>query len=664
MQVKIKKSMSTLDIHSWLKGVKDRILNCFIDNIYTYHNNLVVLKLRCKDYTVNLVAEAGKRIHLSKYSYKSHDVSYKMPAFCTILRRKIRDKRILNIYQYDFERIVIIEIGRTETEYKLIVELLPRGTITLVDKDNVIIYASEFKEMKDRSIKLKAVYKYPPKIGIDIITLSSDLFVKQVRSQSEKTIVRGLVKALGIPGELSEELSYRAGVKKDTKIKDLDDRTLEKMFKKLKEIIEESTLGKGYIVYISDTPVTVTPYKPHIYEEGKVVEYTSFNEALDEYFTYYMRIEETRTAKEKMEAELSKLRVAISRQHELLNLYKKESERLRKIADKLITQLHILSAFLDCIRHSKENWYKAIEKCKNILNNSPITIKDVKPDKGVIVILVNGEEAHLNIRLPAYDNISQYYDMAKEYKRKAERAIQAIHSLEEKVKELESRKELAETKARVAIKRKEWFEKYHWLITSSGCLVIAGRDQAQNESLVRKRLKDNDIFLHADIHGAPATILKAEGKKPTNKDIEEAALLAAVYSKAWKLGLHAIDVFWVYGKQVSKSPPSGEYLPKGAFMIYGKKNYIRNVNLIFALGIEIIDNTYRVIVGPEEVVKERTKYYVLLAPGNEEPKTLAEKIKKILLSQCSDERKHIIKAVDIMDIMLKIPGKSRIILRK
>jgi len=658
--VKVKKSMSSLDLYSWLKWCRDRILNCYIDNIYMPKGNLIILKLKCKSQSFNLVIEASRRIHLTKYTFKTTETEqYKIPLFCTILRRKIRDKKILNIYQYDFERVVIVEIGRVEPEYKLIAEILPRGVIVLTDRDNTIIYASEFREMKDRSIKVKEKYTLPPRIGIDITSLSPKEITCKVKEYAKSTIVRGLVRALGIPGELAEEICYRAGIDKNRRVETLNTQELNSIVKALSDILSEVNHGKGYIVYDGDTPITVTPYKP-VATHGRIVEYQLFNDALDEYFTYYMRLEEELSAREKVEEEIARLETSLRKQCELIEKYRRESEKYKRIADKLMMNLHILSEFLKCIRSQSENWYKAIDKCKSILNET-VTIKSINPSKGLIKVTVNGDNVDLDVRLSAYDNISKLYSLAKEFKVKAERAKEALSRLEEKIRELKSRMELETVKARVAIKRREWYEKYHWLITPSGFLVIAGRDQSQNESLVRKHLKDDDIFLHADIHGAPATILKVEGSKPSSRDIEEAALLAAVYSKAWKLGLHVVDVFWVYGKQVSKSPPSGEYLPKGAFMVYGKKNYIRNVALKLALGIEIYDNSYRVIVGSEDTVKSKTKYYTILIPGDEDPYTVARKVKEKLLSKCSEREKYIIESVDLNEIAMRIPGKSRIV---
>jgi hypothetical protein len=40
----------------------------------------------------------------------------------------------------------------------------------------------------------------------------------------------------------------------------------------------------------------------------------------------------------------------------------------------------------------------------------------------------------------------------------------------------------------------------------------------------------------------------------------------------------------VWGDQVSKSAPTGEYLPTGSFMIRGKKNYLPPCQLVLGFG--------------------------------------------------------------------------------
>ena len=54
-----------------------------------------------------------------------------------------------------------------------------------------------------------------------------------------------------------------------------------------------------------------------------------------------------------------------------------------------------------------------------------------------------------------------------------------------------------------------WFEKFHWFITSENCLVISARDASQADLLVRRYIAPRDAFVHADLPGAPVTVVKA-----------------------------------------------------------------------------------------------------------------------------------------------------------
>ena len=65
--------------------------------------------------------------------------------------------------------------------------------------------------------------------------------------------------------------------------------------------------------------------------------------------------------------------------------------------------------------------------------------------------------------------------------------------------------------SRIVIKQhvsKEWYERYHWFITSDGLLAVGGRDSSSNSALVRKHLTEQDIVFHAEIYGSPFFILK------------------------------------------------------------------------------------------------------------------------------------------------------------
>src|SRR5207244_11068562 len=118
-----------------------------------------------------------------------------------------------------------------------------------------------------------------------------------------------------------------------------------------------------------------------------------------------------------------------------------------------------------------------------------------------------------------------------------------------------------------------WFEAYRWTISSACHLIRGGRDARTNDQLVKKHLKEGDRYAHADVHGAPSTVIK-DGAKANDVTLREACEFALAYSKAWSSGLSSGSAYWVLPEQVSKQAESGEFLPRGAFVIREQRKYV------------------------------------------------------------------------------------------
>lgn len=196
-------------------------------------------------------------------------------------------------------------------------------------------------------------------------------------------------------------------------------------------------------------------------------------------------------------------------------------------------------------------------------------------------------KVELDIRKTAQENAAAYYDEAKRLREKAAGAEKAAKDTERKLKELEKEieREKAKPEPKVRVKReKEWFERFRWFRTGEGLLCIAGRDAGQNEAVVGRHLEPGDLFFHAEIHGAPATVLKG-GENAGEKSKKEAAQFAASYSSAWKLGTATVDVYAVKPSQVSKRSEAGEFAGKGGFIIRGEREWFRNTELGLLVGV-------------------------------------------------------------------------------
>ncbi|XP_008828083.1 nuclear export mediator factor NEMF [Nannospalax galili] len=182
----------------------------------------------------------------------------------------------------------------------------------------------------------------------------------------------------------------------------------------------------------------------------------------------------------------------------------------------------------------------------------------------------------VDLSLSAYANAKKYYDhkryAAKKTQKTVEAAEKAFKSAEKKTKQ--TLKEVQTVTSIQKARKVYWFEKFLWFISSENYLIIGGRDQQQNEMIVKRYLTPGDIYVHADLHGATSCVIKNPTGEPIPpRTLTEAGTMALCYSAAWDARV-ITSAWWVYHHQVSKTAPTGEYLTTGSFMIRGKKNFL------------------------------------------------------------------------------------------
>ncbi|MBW3022728.1 fibronectin-binding domain-containing protein, partial [Candidatus Woesearchaeota archaeon] len=85
-------------------------------------------------------------------------------------------------------------------------------------------------------------------------------------------------------------------------------------------------------------------------------------------------------------------------------------------------------------------------------------------------------------------------------------------------------------------------------------------------------------------------------------------------------------------EQVTKEAKAGEFVPKGAFMIYGKKNFVKEYVMQIAIGLK----EGKVIGGPVTAIDSQTKDYVIVGTGDTKKSDLAKQIKKRIGGELDD----------------------------
>ncbi len=254
------------------------------------------------------------------------------------------------------------------------------------------------------------------------------------------------------------------------------------------------------------------------------------------------------------------------------------------------------------------------------------------------------------------ENANFYFEKAKKLKAKLPGLEKALVITKKEIADFESKKEeyivKKEKEEKLKIhKKKEWYDKFRWTLTSGGYLFVIGKDAGTNEILIKKHMEENDLVFHTQAAGSPFGLLKNGKDKVGASEILECAEFLGCFSSSWKAGFGSAEVFWVLPEQVSKKAESGEYISRGSFMVRGNKNILKNVNLRICLGVrhvklETEDGVIEydeLFSGSESSCKKVCgNRFVKIEAGQNNYKTLTKEIKKRLkISVVEDLPKYI-----------------------
>ncbi|MEM0239842.1 MAG: ribosome rescue protein RqcH [Candidatus Nezhaarchaeales archaeon] len=648
-KLKPKRSLSALDIKALVKEMEELIVGGVITNVYIVED-LLMLKVRCNDgITRVLMSKPPYWISLSSYDVEK---PLQPTTLCKLMRKLIRGLRITSLEQIGFDRIVKMRIEGRGSSYELIFELVREGNVIVCGSDMTILAAYREVEYKDRVLKRGVKYQPPPNV---VLSLSKDRANEAIKESRSKAFY--VAQALVGSPELAYEILARSSINPEAEASSLE--LIEKIVEKANELFNLPKVFKPCIVYVNDKPFSVVPLDFVIYSECRKKTYDRFYEAVSDFFME--EVKKSLLKKEEVERERARIESSIKDVKEATAKLESKIEKMTKALEIMKRSSEEFQRLLDAFRDS---WARGEDVPRSMPSIEGVKVVQINRRDKVVKIEIEGLELLLKPSESLMANISNIYDELKNLKKKLESSRRALAELESKLVTLmEKEKEVIKEAERKIRRRREpryWYEKYLWFKSSDGFLVVAGRDATQNEVLVKKYLRDDDLFFHADIVGGAVVIVKSEGREVPQTTIEEVAQYSACYSKAWKAGFGSIDVYWVYGRQVSKTPPSGEYLPKGSFMVRGPKNFLRGVELKVAIGLTLLDGEVMVISGPPSAITRQSIAYVVLIPGDEERGRLASRIAKIFNEELKSMGLE--EGIEVEDVLKVLPpGSAKIV---
>ncbi|MHA2178210.1 MAG: ribosome rescue protein RqcH [Candidatus Thorarchaeota archaeon] len=659
--------MSNVDIRLILPELREVADGAFIKNIYQYGDIFALKIYKPGGGTSQLLIQPGQRIHLTEYVRKAPRMPYK---FCTVLRKYLRDKRIISVKQHELDRIVVIEIGDEESSYKLVVELFGNGNLLLLDPEDVIFVARRYKKMRDRDVMPKALYEFPPPRGTDVLILEKGA-IENIIQDSNANIVRTLASRLNLDSLSCEEICALSKVSPKVMVPDIDNQTLADLEFGLQSFVEKLKIGinEPNIVF-DDEPseeeepqvIAFIPFRFELYQELPTETFDRFSQALDEYYGVSESELEDVQEQDALSKEQKRLQKIIDKQNESIEKLITKAQKLRKEGEVIYAFFSDVQEVLETITTARsgglpwDNIISRIDEGRTKGIPSAQLIQRIIPSQGQIIVKLNDIDVTLDIRLSAQDNASLAYDKAKKSESKVEGANKQIEKTKEKLQKVEvSVAEPVTKKVQLKARKKRWYEKFRWFISSEGFLVLGGRDVKSNENLAKRQMGANDVFLHAAMHGAPYTIIKVPDDPPGSQTLEEAAQFAVTFSRAWQDGLSGGDAYWVNPEQVSFSPPSGEYLPSGAVMLRGTKNYIRKMPLELGVGVILEEEHAIPMSGPPSAVEAQTEHYVRIIPGSLKKGQLVKEIIAELKKLVPEDHAPLVSQIPQEDMMRVLP---------
>lgn len=625
------KTMSNVDIYTITDELNDILENARVDKSFQPMNDTVVIRFHVPGTgRVDLVMQCGVRMHTSQYPLENPT---QPPTFPMLLRKRIKGANVVSVKQHAFDRVVEIKVKKDQ-HYTIIVELFDKGNIILLDEEDNIILPLKRKQWSNRDISSKKKYVFPEERGINPVEVTFEE-LKEMFQKSDSDVVRTLARN-GLGSLYAEEIILRAeNIDKNQAANTLTDEEIEKLYSGIESIFTDlkNDNFKPQIVKC-DKKEDVVPLNLNQYKDCEKQYFKSFNEACDEFYSKKINSSIKDVKEAAWNKKVGKYEKRLKLQEETVEDFENTIETCQQKGEVIYSNYGAVENIINVVNSARSNDYSFKEIAKTLKKAkkegmAEAQIYDCMDKLGNLTLDIEDTKINIDPKLKVPENAQVYYEKAKKAKRKIKGALIAIENTKKQLEKMRAKKDIEMEKILYPKKRVKkdlkWYEKLRWFLSSDGTLVVGGRDANTNESVVKKYLDNNDIYLHADIHGASSIVVKLEGKEINDNLLQESASFAASFSSAWSKGFSTQDIYWVHPDQVSKTPEAGEFVAKGSFIVRGNRNYVRGAKVQIAIGIVDYEGK-RIMAGPVEALEAHCENFVVLKPGYTKKEAIAKKI--------------------------------------
>ena len=501
-----------------------------------------------------LLISAGASLPLIYFTDQNKPAPLTAPNFCMLLRKHIGGGKFTRIWQPGLERIINFEIEHLNElgdvcHKTLVVEIMGKhSNIIFCNEEGMIIDSIKHISSQVSSVRevLPGRTYFIPETQekLNPLNYKSSEFIAAVSSKPMPLAKSIYCSMTGISPLIAEEICHRASLDSGRSANSFSETELihlEHQFDLVVDTVKSGQLAPN-IVYEGQVPVDFSVVHLSQYDDFTEEKFDTVSGMLEHYYATRNVITRIR----QRSADLRRIvQTALDRNRKKYDLQQKQLKDTEKRE-----KFRIYGELINTYGYNLEEGAKKLT-CLNYYDNKEITIP-------------------LDETKTPQENAQHYFEKYNKLKRTWEASVKLTEETKGEIEHLESistaldiarseedlvqiKEELTEygyirrhyTGKRVKITSRP----FHY-VSSDGYDIYVGKNNFQNEDLTFKTAVGNDWWFHAK--GCPGShvIVKTNGEELPDRTFEEAARLAAYYSK--NRGAEKAEVDYVERKFVKK----------------------------------------------------------------------------------------------------------------
>lgn len=520
-----------------------------IDKIYQVDKYMITLLIRNNNYNYKLLLSSHPQFSRAHITEKKFNNPIKAPDFCMLLRKYLLRGTMVKIEQPDFERLLNFEIFIHNKTYNLFVEIMGKySNIILVNPEGIVLDAIKRvtpQISSERHLYPGIKYKYPPKQDkLNPLQFNQTNYYEQIDNDFQQSAYKAIMYNFrGIGPYSAREIVYRADIDPSKTYDELYPEEKDSIFESFNEIINKiknnnfsptagiipsnsgseivnDNKGEADIYYLSPFPLN------HVDVQQK--EFQSTGELLDYYYQVEIIEKQLKGIKKQLKDIVDKyLKKNLKKQRKFKAQLEVgiNAENYKKIGELIKANIYQIEKGMTEI--------EVIDYYDKEQNKTKITLDpELIPSKNAQRYFKKYTKAKKSVK-----HLKKQLGILRHEERYLQQVLLNIEHTENK-EELNEIKEELINENYIKEKRKKKSKKNNRPLppqkfrSSEGYDILVGRNNHQNDYLTKKLANSQDLWLHVkDLAGSHVIIRNHTGDDIPGQTIEEAAIIAAYYSK-------------------------------------------------------------------------------------------------------------------------------------